>query len=72
MQATNHPKGRFPRGQFSGGYCQGAIIFGLIFPEQSSMGAIFSGGQSSRDNCLGGSFPDTLFFLLRKFLNTSS
>ena len=26
------------------------------------MGAIFSGGQSSRDNCLGGSFPDTLFF----------
>ena len=47
--------------QFLGGYCQGQIIFGIIYLEQSSRGQL-SGGQFSlgaivwgaiflRDNC---------------------
>ena len=45
---TNHPKGN--RGQFPGEYCQGAIIFGVIF----GGGAIIEG-----ENFLGGNCPDT-------------
>ena len=34
MHATNYPKRSFPQGQSPGGYCQGAIIFGLVVWEQ--------------------------------------
>ena len=30
MKATNYPKDSFPREQFPGGYCHGAIIFEVI------------------------------------------
>ena len=30
MKATNYPKDSFPRQQFPGGYCHGAIIFEVI------------------------------------------
>ena len=46
---TNHPKGT--RVQFPGVYCQGAIIFGVIFQEQSSR------EQLSGGNCLGTDLP---------------
>ena len=65
MQAANHTKGNFSRGQFPEGYCLGTIIFAVIFQEKLS-GSNYSGasmqgegdfplGQlSSRGNCPGG------------------
>ena len=60
MQVTNHSKGT--QGQFPGGYCQGAIIFGIIFREQSSkrqfsFGAIVWGVIFLWGNRLGGNNP---------------
>ena len=46
MYATNHLKDNFPRGQFTGGYCLGAIITGVIVQE-----------LSLEVNCLRGNFP---------------
>ena len=64
---TNHLKDT--REKFPGGYCQGAIIFGVVFREQSSRGQL-SGGQFSSGAIiwgeivreaifLGGNCPDT-------------
>ena len=44
MQATNHTKGNFSRGQFPEGYCLGTIIFAVIFQEKQS-GSNYSGGK---------------------------
>ena len=55
MKATNHPKGNFPRWQFLGGYCQGAVIFAVIVREQSS------GGNFPWGNNLGGNHPGSSF-----------
>ena len=64
MQAANHTKGNFSRGQFPEGYCLGTIIFVVIFQEKQS-GSNYSGGKylgegdfplgqlSSRGNCPG-------------------
>ena len=57
---ANHPKGI--RGQFPGRFCQGAIIFGVIFREQSSRVQLFGGHMSEEQFSLGavflkGSFP---------------
>ena len=51
---TNHPKGT--RVQFPGVYCQGAIIFGVIFQEQSSREQL-SGGIVWGQIFLQGNYP---------------
>ena len=66
MYAKNHLKENFPWQEFPGGYCQGAIIFGVIVWERSSRvqlsgrGVIFLGvivrGAIIRGNYPGGSF----------------
>ena len=55
MQATNHLKGNFPQEQFPEGYCQGAIIFGIIFREQQFRGQL-SGGNYPAAILLVGNF----------------
>ena len=48
MYAANHLKDNFPRGQFLGGYCQGTIIFGVIFRAQSSRAQLPKGNFTRR------------------------
>ena len=62
MQATNHLKDNFPRRQFPGGYCQGAIIFGVVIRDQSSRRQFsgrqfFSGDNFAWGQLLGGNNP---------------
>ena len=67
MQATNHPKGNFPRRQFPEGCGQGAITFEVIVREQSSRGKLSSGtiiqgvrGNFPRGQLSGHYFPSIL------------
>ena len=78
MQATTHWKDNFPRGQFLGGYCQGAFILMVIVWEQSSRGNYsweqfpgrgqFPREQSPKEQLLGakgGNCPDTRFNIFK-------
>ena len=51
MQPTNYPKGNSSQGQLPEGYCQGAIIFGVIARE-----------QKFGDNHPGENYAEAIFF----------
>ena len=68
MYAANHLKDNFPRGQFLGGYCQGTIIFGVIFRAQSSRAQLPKGNftpqqLSSEEIAGGGNNPCAIFLV---------
>ena len=61
MYAKNHLKGNFPWQEYPGGYCQGAIIFGVIVWERSSrMQLSGRGGNFPRGNCPWSNYPGQL------------